>query len=130
MSNINGEKMTDYKWKCQACDTVMNPQQKECTSCGCPANVNATNLEKHQRDVQLKKNMLLANGNNQYCCIKCGCNSHETSEIRATGGFFSAFFNVQNKIYTAVTCTKCSYTEFYKGDSNHLASITDFLFGK
>ncbi|WKE64800.1 zinc ribbon domain-containing protein [Gallaecimonas kandeliae] len=64
-----------------------------------------------------------------WACPKCGNRHFETGEIRVAGGFLSKLFDVQNKKYSAVTCGRCRYTEFYKGDSSQLGSLFDFLAG-
>ncbi|MBT4442558.1 MAG: GTP-binding protein [Oceanospirillaceae bacterium] len=63
----------------------------------------------------------------KWSCIKCGNRDYAAGEIRVSGGFWSRIFDVQNKKYSAVTCTKCSYTEFYKGSSSTLGNVFDFF---
>lgn len=60
-------------------------------------------------------------------CMKCGNDSFESNEFRATGGIFSKLFDVQNRKFTTVSCKKCSFVELYKGDSSKLDSVVDFL---
>ncbi len=62
-----------------------------------------------------------------YSCPKCQHSVFETSEFRATGGFFTKVFNVQSKRFTTVTCTRCQYTELYRASSSQLGNIFDFL---
>ncbi|HPG39443.1 MAG TPA: zinc ribbon domain-containing protein [bacterium] len=64
-----------------------------------------------------------------YTCPKCKNNQCQVGEIRTTGGFLTKVFDIQNKRFTSVTCTRCSYTEFYKADSSALGSIFDFFAG-
>jgi uncharacterized protein len=64
-----------------------------------------------------------------YSCAKCGNVEYETDTISATGGFLSRMFDVQNKKFSAVTCTNCSYTEFYKADTRMLGNIFDLFAG-
>jgi predicted nucleic-acid-binding Zn-ribbon protein len=64
-----------------------------------------------------------------YTCPKCGNQEYETDEFRATGGFLSKVFDVQNKKFTTVTCTKCTFTEIYRADSSMLGNIFDFFTG-
>jgi len=64
-----------------------------------------------------------------YQCSKCQNTQFERGEFRATGGFFSKVFDIQNKRFTTVTCTKCRYTEIYQADSSTLGNIFDFLAG-
>ena len=62
-----------------------------------------------------------------YVCPKCGNKSFETDEIRTTGGRFSKIFDIQNKKFTAVTCTQCKYTELYKGTTSGIGNVLDFF---
>ena len=64
-----------------------------------------------------------------YKCPKCGNNEYETGEFRATGGFLSKVFDVQNRKFTTVTCTNCQYTEIYRADSSMLGNIFDLFAG-
>jgi uncharacterized protein len=66
---------------------------------------------------------------NNWSCPKCENTSYNIGEIRVSGGFWSRIFDVQNKKYSAVTCEKCSYTEFYKSDSSTLGNVFDFFTG-
>jgi predicted nucleic-acid-binding Zn-ribbon protein len=66
-------------------------------------------------------------GQNKFECVKCSNTDYELGEIRAAGGFWSKFFNIENKRFTSVTCTKCKYTEFYKGTQSTAANIADFF---
>ena len=65
--------------------------------------------------------------NPNYVCPKCKNTQYETDEMRATGGQMAKMFDVQNKKFTSVTCTRCRYTEFYKADSSMLGNIFDFF---
>jgi len=60
-------------------------------------------------------------------CPKCKNTHFETGEIRTTGGVLAKIFDVQNKKFTHVTCTRCKYTEFYKTDSSSLGNVFDFF---
>ena len=64
-----------------------------------------------------------------YKCTKCGNRTFNTDEFRATGGFLSKIFDVQNKKFTTVSCDQCTYTEIYKADSSTLGNIFDFFTG-
>ena len=63
----------------------------------------------------------------KYTCPKCGNRSYEASEIRTTGSFVTKLFNIQNKKFTTVTCSRCRYTELYAASSNQLGNILDFF---
>jgi len=61
-------------------------------------------------------------------CLKCKNKAYEIGEIRVTGGFWAKIFNIQNKKYSSVSCTKCSYTEFYKAQSpSTLTNVFDLF---
>jgi predicted nucleic-acid-binding Zn-ribbon protein len=62
-----------------------------------------------------------------YICPKCSNSQCEISEMRTTGGFLSKVFDVQNRKFTTVTCTRCRYTEIYQADSSMLGNIFDFF---
>jgi len=64
-----------------------------------------------------------------FTCPKCGSREYELDEIRTTGGGLSKLIDVQNKRFTAVTCTRCKYTEFYKARTSALGNIFDFFVG-
>jgi hypothetical protein len=48
-------------------------------------------------------------------CPKCGHTDAEVDDIATTGVGLSRLVDVQNRRFTAVSCTRCGYTEFYKG---------------
>jgi predicted nucleic-acid-binding Zn-ribbon protein len=60
-------------------------------------------------------------------CPKCECADFEADEIAVTGSGLSKIFDVQNRKFTAVTCTRCSYTEFYRADTSTLGNVFDFF---
>ena len=62
-----------------------------------------------------------------YTCPKCGNVEYEADVFRATGGRFAKIFDVQNKKFTTVTCTRCKYTEMYRADTSALGNIFDFF---
>lgn len=65
-----------------------------------------------------------------YNCPKCGNRTAETDQIRTTGSGFTKFFNIQNRRFLAVSCTKCGYTEFYReGKTGAASNILDFITG-
>lgn len=61
-----------------------------------------------------------------FSCSKCRNTQYETEEIR-TAGKYSRFFDIQNKKFTAVSCTQCGYTEIFRGDSSKLGNFLDLL---
>ncbi len=48
--------------------------------------------------------------------------------MRATEGRFAKILDVQNKNFTVETCTKCKYSDFFKGDTRTLGNIFDFFY--
>ncbi len=60
-------------------------------------------------------------------CPKCANPYYETDRFRATGGGFAKIFDVQNKKFTTVTCTRCKYTEIYRAETSALGNIFDFF---
>jgi predicted nucleic-acid-binding Zn-ribbon protein len=65
----------------------------------------------------------------KYHCPKCGNTQSEVDIIRTTGNGFSRFFDIQNRKFTVITCTRCKYSELYKGTSSNLGNIADFMVG-
>ena len=63
----------------------------------------------------------------RWTCPKCSNPSFETGEFRATGGMLAKIFDVQNKKFSTVTCSRCQYTEMYRVDSSKLGSVFDFF---
>ncbi len=60
-------------------------------------------------------------------CPKCNNKNFETGQFAATGGGLSKFFNIQNKKFTTVTCSRCMYTEIYKTATSALGNFLDFF---
>ncbi len=63
----------------------------------------------------------------KYVCPKCGNRQYQVGEIRTTGSFLTKLFNIQNKKFTTLTCSKCRYTELFAADSNQMGNILDFF---
>ena len=65
----------------------------------------------------------------QFVCPKCGNTSYESDQFQATGGNFAKLFDVQNKKFVTVSCTRCGFTELYKSETDAGWNILDFLIG-
>ncbi|MBW6411736.1 zinc ribbon domain-containing protein [Clostridium weizhouense] len=65
----------------------------------------------------------------QFVCPKCGNQHYESDQFQATGGNFAKIFDVQNKKFITVSCTRCGYTELYKAQASSGWNILDFLMG-
>ena len=63
----------------------------------------------------------------QYVCPKCGNMHYESDQFQATGGNFAKVFDIQNKKFATVTCTRCGFTELYKRMNSDGWDIIDFL---
>lgn len=62
-----------------------------------------------------------------FVCTKCGNTQYESDQFQATGGNFAKLFDVQNKKFITVSCTRCGYTELYKAQTDNGMNILDFL---
>lgn len=62
-------------------------------------------------------------------CPKCHHEQFEVGEFRATGGRLAKMFDVQNKKFSTVTCSHCSYTEVYRSSSSTLGNVFDIFLG-
>ena len=58
-------------------------------------------------------------------CPKCGNEEYEKDQFQATGGNFAKIFDVQNKKFITISCTKCGYTELYKTGTSAAMNIFD-----
>jgi len=63
----------------------------------------------------------------QWKCIKCDNDEFEEDQIATTGGFWTKFFNIQNKKFTTITCTNCTYTEMYRTETSTIENVLDFF---
>lgn len=63
-------------------------------------------------------------------CCKCGNTENEMDQFQATGGNFAKLFDVQNKRFITVTCTRCGYTELYKAETSVGMNVLDFFLNK
>ncbi len=78
--------------------------------------------ERLSRGVHKKKQQ-----HQKWLCPKCDNIEFETDIFQATGGTFAKIFDVQNKKFTTVTCTRCQYTEIYKASTSNLSNVFDFF---
>ena len=60
-------------------------------------------------------------------CPKCNNREFEAGIFRATGGNFAKIFDVQNKKFSTVICTRCRFTEVYSTESSKLMNVFDFF---
>ena len=62
-------------------------------------------------------------------CVKCGHEKYDADQFHATGGMLAKLFDVQNKRFATVTCSRCGYTEIYRGETSQLSNLFDFFTG-
>ena len=62
-------------------------------------------------------------------CPKCGNNEFEVGKYYAVGSKLARIFDIQNKRFTAITCTKCLYTELYKTDTSNILNVLNYGVG-
>lgn len=117
---IWGIRMSDYRWRCMACELGNEADEKRCVRCGCPASPQDTEIEAH-------KAQYLALQGRKYECAKCGFGEYKAGEMRGSGGILSSFLEVETEKFSFVSCAKCGYTEFYRGKASTLRNIGDFL---
>ncbi len=60
-------------------------------------------------------------------CPKCGHKEFEADQFAATGGGASKIFDIQNKKFSTVTCTRCQFTEIYRAQTSKLGNFFDFF---
>ncbi|NLB90845.1 MAG: DNA-binding protein [Clostridiales bacterium] len=65
----------------------------------------------------------------QYKCQKCGNDHYISDQLQATGGNFAKLFDVQNKRFTTISCSRCGFTELYRKENSSGMDILDFLIG-
>jgi uncharacterized protein len=52
-------------------------------------------------------------------CPKCECKLYDISELRGSSGGFTAFMNLDLAIFTVVSCRRCGFSEFFRGESDN-----------
>jgi|APSaa5957512576_1039674.scaffolds.fasta_scaffold00060_49 uncharacterized protein len=60
-------------------------------------------------------------------CSKCGDISCEAGQMRATSGFWTKLFNIQNLKFSTLICNNCGFTELYKKETKKAENILDFF---
>ena len=66
---------------------------------------------------------------NNWKCPKCGNIGASLDQFQATGGNLAKVFDIQNKRFTTVSCTRCGFTELYRGNTDDVMNVIDFFFG-
>jgi predicted nucleic-acid-binding Zn-ribbon protein len=68
-------------------------------------------------------------GRSAWRCVKCDHHDAEMGESRQAGSGLAALFEVEGLRFTTLSCRRCGYTEFYKGDSSVLGALFDLAVG-
>ena len=62
-------------------------------------------------------------------CPKCDARYFEVGEAYIAGSLLTRIFNIQNRKFSSITCTKCRYTEFYQMSAKRALNVLDFFVG-
>ncbi len=65
-----------------------------------------------------------------YKCKHCSHTEYEEHQLRASGGFFSAMFDIQTEKYRVITCKRCKFSEMYQGVVGAGQFAADILLGR
>lgn len=65
----------------------------------------------------------------QFICEKCGNEHYIHDQFQATGGNFAKIFDVQNKKFITISCSRCGFTELYRSETTDGWNVLDFLIG-
>ena len=101
---------------CPDCDAKASPDWAFCKRCNAslrdvdPPDDDTLIVRNDGEDVDLTD---LVDG--EQGCPKCGHTDAEVDDIATTGSGASRLLDLQNRQFKAVSCTRCGYTEFYKG---------------
>ena len=132
--------MPGYNWTCHVCRTPNSKEETHCIQCSCPAKASGIEIQQRLKaytgpihesavDTPLADGTQAQTGKQAYCCSKCGHNRCRVGNIRTSGSFLSAVFEVESERFCYIACGRCRYTEFYQCDSSALGQMFDFLVG-
>ncbi len=62
-------------------------------------------------------------------CMRCHHTGCEVGEIRASGGSMAGIFELDNEKFSFRSCTRCKFTEFFRGEVSTLENIVDLFVG-
>lgn len=58
-------------------------------------------------------------------CPRCSNTQFKTGEMRVAGSGIASMLDLEDRKFTSVTCTRCSYTEFYQKTALSLQQLFD-----
>ena len=132
--------MPTYDWTCPVCKHPVPQTSHSCDNCSCPAEVSGEEVERRRalyaaQEYGAEPHEALTDGThasvngNSYSCPKCHHNRCRLGEIRASGGFASAVFEIQTERFSYVSCARCRYTEFFACEASALGMVFDYFVG-
>jgi len=116
-------------WTCPSCGESVDDGMDACWQCGSAPDGTA-DPEFARRKVEVQHGAAQHNALTGYSCTKCGSREASMSAVRATESLFGALLNWQSAEFTAVTCGRCSFTEFYRCTPDQLGKLVDLIFGR
>ncbi len=104
--------------------TVERPQLKPVRPAGAPAE-----QEAGRAALNAGTRLPLGDGALGFTCGRCGNTSYEVDVVSPVRGTLAQLFGVRARRFSAVSCTRCKYTELYKAEGSALANAFDILAG-
>ncbi|KAF0982444.1 hypothetical protein FDP41_011374 [Naegleria fowleri] len=63
----------------------------------------------------------------QMKCKKCGFDKLHKGQVRESGGLLSKLFNIQNRMFITVSCSRCSFTEYYETSQSFVSDVIEMM---
>ncbi|KAG2394065.1 hypothetical protein C9374_003829 [Naegleria lovaniensis] len=63
----------------------------------------------------------------QLKCKKCGYDQLHKGQVRESGGLLSKLFNIQNRMFITITCSRCSFTEYYETSQSVVSDVVEMM---
>lgn len=64
-----------------------------------------------------------------YKCKNCGHEKFNETTLYASGGGFSAIFEISTEKYRSISCKRCTFVELFEGRTSNTQVVLDVLFG-
>jgi len=77
----------------------------------------------------IKKELELREPTINYKCKNCGHKKFKEGVLHASGGGFSAVFEINTVKYRSISCMRCTYVELFEGRTSNTQVVFDVLFG-
>lgn len=75
----------------------------------------------------LKEELIIREPTLRYRCTRCGYSKHHETQLRASGGALSSFFDVQTEGFRVISCRRCNHSELFQSDVAFNIQLLDFL---